>query len=1146
MKNRDIFLKDPLGFELLNNGVTKVAEVGTDPEQLKTLRFELETFVCDGEYAKGMERILSAYLNGLSKPEQNAAWVSGFFGSGKSHLVKMLRYLWVDFPFPDQATARSLAHLPDGIRDMFKELSTRGRQHGGLRAAAGTLGAGNMDNVRLAFLQLVFRANGIPESLGAARFLLWLRDRKLLDKVRAELVAKGKDPEKEFRNLYVSTPLGEALVAADSTFGSAKNAQEALRTQFPNSTSPTLQETLAILKQVFGNGDKLPCTLIVVDEIQQFIGDKIPRAMDVQEIAEHCCRDLDSRLLFVGTGQSALNATPNLQRLQARFSVKVPLSDTDVENVIRKTVLAKKPEQLGAITAALESNSGEISRHLQGTKVAATRADEPFYAPDYPLLPVRRRFWERVLRNVDATGTVAQLRTQLKITFDAVREWADRPLGHVVPADFIYDQIATDLLQTGMLQREYHEIIVGQRDNTPAGLLRSRLCALMFLIQQLPRSGAADDGVRATPDMLVDLLVEDLKTDGARLRQEVPQLLAQLVKQGKVMQVGDEFCLQTREGAAWTHDFNGRRSRVLNDESRLATAREEKLREAVNQSLNRTDLQQGTSRQTRRFSVEFSSALPRQATDELVVWVRHGWQEPEKTVLDDARNAGSSSPMLFAWLPREQHEELRQALASALAAQETLDAHGIPQSAEGTQARNAIQTQLETARLQAANAVKRVLQGAKVFLGGGSEANGLELPDKVADAAASALNRLFPSFAEADHANWSQVLNRARAGDVGALQHVGYQGETVRHPVCKRIYDLIGAGKKGKEVREHFKSAPFGWPQDAIDASLVIIALAGNLRAQVNGQPVLARDLNQTQISNAAFYQDVPPLQVTQRLDLKALFQRLGVAAPKDTDLSPAAGQFLRQLLELAASAGGAAPAPEPPAVQFIKELQTYSGNAQLLEIHQARERLAQDIVAWKQRADQLARRLPRWQRLQHLIQLAHGLPEATAAALSINALIAQRGLLADPDPVPPLVQALTAALRNATVQVQTGLEATHRQQLDHLTASAVWTKLDDAQRTTLAAEHQLAPPPPIAVGTEDEIVATLQANSLSNRRTLVEALPQRFSHALEAAARLLQPKAVRVPLRNATVHDEAELDAWLTDVRTRAAEQLKDGPVIL
>ena len=392
MKNRELFQKDPLSFELLNNGVSKVAEVGLDAEQLKTLRFELETFVCDGEYAKGLERILTAYLGGMNRPEQQAAWVSGFFGSGKSHLVKMLRYLWQDIEFPDKATARSIVQMPDGIRDLLVEVTNRSRQFNGLKAAAGSLGAGNMQNVREAFLQLIFRAMGLPENLSAARFILWLHAEGLHSKVCKHLKDLKLDPAGELRNFFVSTKVAEALVAADSKFGTPQNAQGAMRAQFPVNYSPTVDDCLGIVRQLFSVDDVFPCVLLVVDEIQQFIGDKPQRSIDVQEIVEACCSKLDSRLLFVGTGQSALTASPNLQRLQARFTVKVPLSDADVETVIRRTVLAKKPEKTQDIKKVVEANSGEISRHLQNTRIATRSEDQHTYVSDYPLLPVRQRF----------------------------------------------------------------------------------------------------------------------------------------------------------------------------------------------------------------------------------------------------------------------------------------------------------------------------------------------------------------------------------------------------------------------------------------------------------------------------------------------------------------------------------------------------------------------------------------------------------------------------------------------------------------------------------------------------------------------------------------------------------------------------------
>ena len=75
-------------------------------QALETLRYELETFVCDGEYEKGLESILDAFLtNAEQGSEQKGVWISGFYGSGKSHLAKMLRALWTDFDFEDGTTA---------------------------------------------------------------------------------------------------------------------------------------------------------------------------------------------------------------------------------------------------------------------------------------------------------------------------------------------------------------------------------------------------------------------------------------------------------------------------------------------------------------------------------------------------------------------------------------------------------------------------------------------------------------------------------------------------------------------------------------------------------------------------------------------------------------------------------------------------------------------------------------------------------------------------------------------------------------------------------------------------------------------------------------------------------------------------------
>ena len=182
MLNRDIYNKAPKENRLANNGVAEVSEDHSEAAQA-ILRYELESFVCDGQYEKGLETILDKFLLNLDAgTEQPGVWISGFYGSGKSHLAKMLRTLWTDYQFTDGATARSLAKLPTGVFEHLKELSTQGKRHGALHAAAGKLGAGAGDKVRLALLGIVFKSKDLPEQYNQAQFVLWMKGEGILSR----------------------------------------------------------------------------------------------------------------------------------------------------------------------------------------------------------------------------------------------------------------------------------------------------------------------------------------------------------------------------------------------------------------------------------------------------------------------------------------------------------------------------------------------------------------------------------------------------------------------------------------------------------------------------------------------------------------------------------------------------------------------------------------------------------------------------------------------------------------------------------------------------------------------------------------------------------------------------------------------------
>src|SRR3954470_18721664 len=218
MKIKDTLQRDPSTHPLVNQGQARISD-GRNERSQAELRGELETFVCEGQYADGVQKIIRSFLDNLGKTSQRGAWVSGFFGSGKSHLLKMLCHLWQDTSFPDGATARSIVpDLPEDVRSLLRELDTTGKRSGGLLAAAGTLPAGTTENVRLSVLSILLRAVGLPDQYPQAQFLLWLEDNKYLAPVKSSIEAAGKKWANELNNLYVSPLIAKAILKCDPNF----------------------------------------------------------------------------------------------------------------------------------------------------------------------------------------------------------------------------------------------------------------------------------------------------------------------------------------------------------------------------------------------------------------------------------------------------------------------------------------------------------------------------------------------------------------------------------------------------------------------------------------------------------------------------------------------------------------------------------------------------------------------------------------------------------------------------------------------------------------------------------------------------------------------------------------------------------------
>lgn len=1151
MKISETLTRDPARHSLANNGQARITDLA-DERAIEELRAELETFVCDGQYGEAIRRILDSYVKQFGRPRQNSAWVSGFFGSGKSHLLKMLGHLWANTDLGDGVTARSLVvGLSDEIEALFRELDIKSRQVGRpLVAAFGALPQGSNETVRLTVLSVILRSIGMPDQYPQARFCFWLRDRGFLEQVRADVEKAGKVWAKELGFLYSSPLIANAVLRADPNFAAdERSARQTLRSQFPDlNRDLTTEEFVSAFKEALApDGQDLPLTMLILDEAQLYIGDSIDRATVFTEMAEAIQTQMDSRVLLAVSGQSALSSqTQTLGRIKDRFTINVQLSDTDVEAVIRKVILEKKPSAVDSVKAVLTSNEGEVAKQLTGTKIGPRPEDRGDFVADYPLLPVRRRFWEECFRRVDTAGTQSQLRSQLRIVHDALTRVAADPLGHTITADALYDAIAPDLVTKGVLLNELNNRIAGLEDGTDRGRLRKSLCGLVFLISKLPREGGADVGVRANATVLADLLVKDISADNGSFRHKIEQELEALASDGTLMLLGDEYRLQTTEGAEWDRSYRQQMAYLRANPGDAIDRREQLFATAVQDAIRGVKLTHGQSKLKRELELHIGSQTPPDAGD-ITVWLRDGWSCKRKEVEDTARKHGNESSTVYVFIEKKAADELEDRIIRTLAAKQVLDANGHPTTDEGKEAKESMSTRLLSASNDLEALINDLLTGSHVFKGGGGEVQGLSLVAKLEEAARVSLARKYPRFEEADFPaeRWETVRKRAINGDDTPFSVVQHAGPAETHAVCREVSEIVGAGRSGSDVRKQLQAAPYGWSKDAIDAALVSLVREGVLRASSNGQPVAIAQLDQNRIPKTEFRVESTKLSTTDKMVVRQLYSKVGVSGkPGEEEVNATA--FLDKLLDIASRSGGDAPLPPAPNTQYIRDIKQKTGNERLAALVAQKDRIEADIDLWNRQAELAGQRTPKWHTLQSMLEMAAALPVAAKVGPEAEAIRSSRNLLDKTDYVTPLLKQVEDALREAVKQSHAAALRVHEREGDGLDASKAWTELDRAQRERIAQAAGLQPIPELDIATQDKLLASLRNRPLSSWAELADGLPTRFANAKAAAAKELEPKTQIVKLKSDALTDEAAVKDWLAGVEKHLVEKLKHGPVVV
>jgi hypothetical protein len=991
----------------------------------------------------------------------------------------------------------------------------------------------------------VFKSVGLPEQYPIARFVMWLKKEGIYDSVRKDVEQNSYNWEEELANFYVGEGLHKTLVKIKpNLFPSPSACAVTLNNLYPHVFDISSDDMVKSIRQALSKDGKFPLTLIALDEVQQFIGLDGQRSLAVQEVVETCCDNFGGKLLFIGTGQTAITGTSDLKKLEGRFTIRVELSDTDVEAVIRKVILAKKPDAISPINKVMQTNIGEISRHLSGTLLAHKQEDNNYFVQDYPILPVRHRFWENTLRVLDETGTASQLRNQLSMIHKSIQSNLSKELGNVIPADYLYFDAADKMLQSRILPRNVHEKTLSWRnDKSEDKRLLARACGLIFLINKLASSNK-EIGIKATVDTLADLMVENLSEGSSALRSKLPELLNNC--KDLLIKVGDEYRIQTIESSAWSDEFQSQRGILASETYRVDAERDDRIRHHFAELVQTLSMAQGKSKVVREISPVFDTQLPPDSDKKVYVWVRDGWSIDDTSVRADARQARDQSSTLFVFIPKRSADELRQNIIDYKASKATLEKRGTPDRAESKEARAAMETTCQMAESRIEELLNEVFSGARVYQGGGNEILGGSLQDIVLEAAEKALQRLYPQFDIADHPGWGTVYTKAKQGSPDALKAVNYDAEPAKEPVCKAILSFIAGGKKGIEIRTHFEESPFGWPRDALDGGIQVLLTSGLVLAQdERGQRIDPKELERKAIGKVAFKVESTVVTTEQRIQIRKLFQKVGIPTKPEEELANTA-QFLEKMQQMAESAGGEAPKPLQPDTSSIDEIRRIAGNEQLIAIYNSHEELAKNFEGWTKLTANIQKRWASWQNLTELLRYTDDINESEATKEQAKAIEDHRLLLSEPDLIIPLIKPLEDALRKEITQYNQRYTSEFTYQTQMLEKDSSWKGLPENIRSDIKEKCSIEPMAEICIGTREELIHELNQRPLPSWNDRIDALVRRFARAREMAAKELEPKTQIVNVPRRTIKTKDDIETWIDEVKEELETALKKGPIVI
>ena len=531
------------------NGVVKV-----DQDESSVLVQELNEYVITRELKKHFITFFNNYIESFNETTADiGVWISGFFGSGKSHFLKMLSYLLENKEVQGVKTVERFRakFADDPATFMLIDRATKGRTDT-ILFNIDIEGSINKDKTAVlrVFAKMFYNYLGFyGENLKVAKLEQFIAKKGKTEEFRRVFEEKNGASWLESRDAYaffeddIVATLQDVLGMSEQAASNWFNGTETVET--------SIAQLVSEIKEYVDTQPRDFRLLFMIDEVGQYVGGDTDLLINLQSLVEKIGSECGGKVWVVCTGQEAIDeiikARENeFSRIQARFKTRLSLSSSSADEVIQKRILLKTNEAEHDLEQVYAANDSVLRNLFSFTDAILdikgyTGAGE--FAKNFPFVPYQFILMQKVFAEIRKHGNSGKHlsggeRSMLSGFQEAAQKIEDRDEYALAPFYLFYDTVHTFL--DSSIRRVIERCERAAIDGNGIEPQDVDVLKLLYLVRYV-------DDVKANLDNIVILMADDIRLDKITMREQVRGSLDRLMSQNYIGRSGDTYNFLTDE-----------------------------------------------------------------------------------------------------------------------------------------------------------------------------------------------------------------------------------------------------------------------------------------------------------------------------------------------------------------------------------------------------------------------------------------------------------------------------------------------------------------------------------------------------------------------------------------------------------------------